>query len=80
MWDIGECDASGVATRGYKVKDTKKYVIILKRKGDGYLIDCIYDGGFIYTSFFWKTSAPNNWCGKCLIPTQPIVLFLPDLR
>ena len=77
MCDLSECGASGEATREFKVEDTKKYIIILKRKGDGYLIDCIYDGGFIYTSFFLKTPSTNKWCDKCFIPTQPIVLFFP---
>ena len=75
MWDLGESVTSDEAARGFKGKDSKKSIIKYKREVGGYIIDCVDNGGFIYTFFLRTTPDPKNWCAKGFGPAQEIVLF-----
>jgi len=60
MWDLGEKISFDKAKRGSKGKHSLKPVIKYKKEGDGYLLDCIEDDGFIYTFFLRTTPAPKK--------------------
>ena len=49
MWDPGGKISFDEATRDFKGKDSLESVIKFKKEGNGYLLDCISDDGFIYT-------------------------------
>ena len=78
MWDLGEKISFDEATRGFKRKNSPKSVIKFKKEGDGYLLNCISDDGFIYTFPLRKTPAPKKWVDKGFCPTKVRVLFLFD--
>ena len=78
MWDLGSDLSLDEATQGFKGRHYLKAKIKYKKAGDGYLIDCIGDDGFIYTMFLRTNPAPRKWIELGFCPTQARVLFLLD--
>ena len=56
------------ATRDFKGKHSLKYVIKFKKEGNGYLLDCIGDGGFIYNFTSEQLQRQRNGWIKGSIP------------
>ena len=56
------------ATCGYKGKHILKSVIKFNKEGDGYLLYCIGDDGFIYTFSLQTTTASKKWVDKGSVP------------
>ena len=78
MWDLGAEISYDEATQGFKGRHSLKARIKFKKEGDGYLIDCIGDDGFIYTMYLRTNPAPQEWIARGFSPTQARVLFLLD--
>ena len=78
MWDLGAEISFDEATQGFKGRHYLKANIKFKKAGDGYLIDCIGDDGFIFTFYQRTNSAPNKCTDIGFSPTQAHVLFLFD--
>lgn len=78
MWDLGAEISFDEATQGFKGRHYLKAKIKFKKAGDGYLIDCIGDDGFIFTFYQRTNPAPKKWTDIGFSPTQARVLFLFD--
>ena len=76
MWDLGAEILFDEATQGFKGRHYLKAKIKFKKAGDGYLIDCIGDDGFIFT-FYQRTNPTSKKCTDIgFSPTQACVLFI----
>ena len=78
MWDLGAEISYDEATQGFKGRHYLKAKIKYKKAGDGYLIDCVGDDGFIFTFYQRTNPAPKKWTDMGFSPTQARVLFLFD--
>ena len=78
MWDLGSEISFDEATQGFQGHHYLKAKIKFKKLGDGYLIDYIGDGGFIFTMYQRTNPAPQKWAVLGFSPTQARVLFLFD--
>ena len=68
MWDLGVEISYDEATQGFKDRHHLKVNIKYKKAGDGYLIDCVPDDGFIFTFYQRTNPAPRN--GLMLVSAQ----------
>ena len=60
MWNLGAEISFDEATQGFKGRHYLKAKIKFKKAGDGYLIDCIGDDGFIFTFYQRTNPAPKK--------------------
>ena len=78
MLDLGSEISYNKATQGFKGRHSLQSKNKFKKVGDGYLIDCIGDDGFICTFYQRTNPAPQQWIYLGFSPIQARVLFLFD--
>ena len=69
VWDLGPGISFDEATQSFKGRHYLKAKIKYKIAGDGHLIDCIGDDGFIFTMYQRTNPAPKKWTDLGFSPT-----------
>jgi len=78
MRDLGSEISFDESMQSFQGCHYLKAKIKLKKVGDGYLIDCVGDDGFIFTMYQRTNPVPQKWTALGFSPTQARILFLFD--